>query len=166
MNDRNKENLKLPDYSFEKITDITPGFVRRAGANAVAFDLDNTVTHYGSLRLEPGIDKWLESMRAAGIKLIIVSNTITPRAYWFSKKMDSIPFIAPAFKPSSISLKLASKMLGEAPENILMVGDKVSTDVKAANKIGATSVKIVPLTKRRNTAMPEYAPFMTLSRAD
>ena len=64
----------IPDYSFEKLENITPGFLKEKNIDLLMLDLDNTISPYG--RHEPGASmiKWAAEMRDAGIELIIVSN--------------------------------------------------------------------------------------------
>ena len=134
-----------PDYNFDKITDITPADLKIMGVKTVAIDLDNTTVPYSSLRLEKGVKKWIDEMRENGIKVIIVTNALIGRSFILSKKMGNIPFIPLAFKPSPVALRIASFFLDVENEEMAMIGDQLFTDVLAANRLGAVSVKVEPL---------------------
>ena len=140
-----KEKSDMPAYNYGHITEITPEEIRGMGAKAVAVDIDNTSALFGSYTLEDGVREWADSMREAGIPVIIVSNTVGSRAYVIAKKMGGVPFVAFACKPLTAGLRIASSRLGVPVEKIAMIGDKISTDIRSANKAGAIPVKVEPL---------------------
>lgn len=138
-----------PKYSFRRITDITVEDLHKMGAKAVAVDLDNTTVIDSSYKLPEETHKWLDTVREAGIQVIIISNTIFTRAWFLGKKMGNIPFIAPAHKPHTKAIRKASEILGVELENLAMIGDQLFTDVISANKAGAISVKVEPMKKEK-----------------
>jgi uncharacterized protein len=155
---KNYDNFDA-DFYFDKITDITPYIVRKMGVKALAIDLDNTMLPYGGYHIEDSAKEWAEIMKKSGIPLIIVSNTVLSRAFILSKQLDSLPFVAPAFKPGTFCLKLAAKKLGIPVSEIAMIGDKSSTDIVSANRIGAVSVKVKPIKEKseNKVALPKPA---------
>ena len=72
--------LFTPTIVFERITCITPEFLGARGIRALILDVDNTLTAHGSQELPPDVAAWLDTMRAAGVKLTIASN-ICPAAW-------------------------------------------------------------------------------------
>lgn len=121
------------------------------GAKAVAIDLDNTTVGDASFRLKAPVRRWIAHVRAAGFPVIIVSNTITPRAWFLSKQMGDIPFVANARKPRTKALYRAAGKLNLHPSEIAMIGDQLFTDVMVANRVGAISVKVEPMGRDRFT---------------
>ncbi len=138
-----------PDYSFRRITDITVQDLRDMGAEAVAIDLDNTTVKDSSYSLPESTKKWLDNIKENGISVVIISNTTFIRAWYLSKKMGSLPFFSLAAKPHTRALRKASEKLGVNLENIAMIGDRLFTDVMAANKAGAISVRVEPMEKEK-----------------
>ncbi|MBR2303586.1 MAG: HAD hydrolase family protein, partial [Ruminococcus sp.] len=63
-----------PTYVFDKIVDITPEFMKRKRIKGVILDLDNTLTTHNNPIVPQSSMEWINSMKAAGIKLMIVSN--------------------------------------------------------------------------------------------
>lgn len=133
-----------PDYSFDKITDITPEHLREMGVEAVAFDLDNTTVDDASYHLPAEVKHWIEKIRKSGIKVGIVSNTFSFRAWYLSKKMGNIPFEGLARKPHTLALRRAAKKMKTEPSKVAMVGDQLFTDMLVANRVGAVSIKVKP----------------------
>ncbi len=133
-----------PDYEYKRITDITLDDLRNMGAKAVAVDLDNTTVLDSTLHAPGGVKEWLQTVRAAGFPVIIISNTYPIRAWMLSKKFGKLPWISFAEKPNTAAFFKASKMLGVKVEDMAMIGDRLFTDVMGANKAGAISIKVDP----------------------
>ena len=148
----NKNENAIPDYYYRHILDITPDKIKNMGAEAVAVDLDNTAVRFGSFRLEDGMREWTENMLSSGIKVYIVTNALLGRAFILSRQMCSVGFTAISLKPSTRGIETASRRLGVPVSKIAMIGDKLSSDVLAANRAGAIAVKVEPLSKSSGKA--------------
>ncbi len=131
-------------YMFHTVNDITPEIVKELGLEAILFDLDNTTVKDATLSTIPGAISWIKSLKAAGIKVAIVTNTPRIRAYWFSKAFN-VKFHAFAKKPLPFGLLRMSRKLNVDIEKIGMVGDQVFTDVAAANRCGAVPLLVDPV---------------------
>lgn len=44
------------------------------GARAIGLDIDNTIAPDGTFKFLKGVEHWLDTMRKAGIPVIIISN--------------------------------------------------------------------------------------------
>ncbi len=132
----------MPRYFFDKITDITPDDIFAMGGTAVGIDLDNTTVYDSTLTLFPGVSNWLKSIQAAGIPVIILTNTYTVRAKLISKKMNGLPYIANANKPDINCFRKAVSVTGTELSGFVMIGDQLFTDVQGANNAGAISVRV------------------------
>ncbi len=133
-----------PDYEYKRITDITLDDLYNMGAKAVAVDLDNTTVLDSTLHAPGGVKEWLQTVRAAGFPVIIISNTYPIRAWMLSKKFGKLPWISMADKPHTSAFFKAAKMLNIDVSDMVMIGDRLFTDVMGANKAGAISVKVEP----------------------
>lgn len=131
-------------YMFHMVNDITPEIVRELGLEAIAFDLDNTTVKDATLTTVPGAISWIKTLKEAGIKVAIVTNTPHIRAYWFSKTFG-VHFHAFSKKPLPHGIIKMSKKLGVDVHKIGMVGDQVFTDVAAANRCGAVPILVDPV---------------------
>ena len=88
-----------------------PGFLAAHGIKALVLDVDNTLTADNSQVLEHTVQAWLDEMRAAGIRLTIVSNNTAKRVRPFAERigLDWVPL---ACKPFTIGLRVARRRLG------------------------------------------------------
>jgi len=132
----------IPKYFFNRITDITPADLNDMGAKAVAIDVDNTVSYDGAFHLFHGVRDWVKRLKAAGIGVIILTNTYKFRAKLFSRLLGDIPYIAEADKPKERSFKKAAQMLGVDVSELAMAGDQLFTDIRGANNAGAIPIRI------------------------
>lgn len=133
-----------PNIKLDKITDITPEMLKRRDITALLLDVDNTMsTHHGKI-LTDGLVSWLECMRAAGIKLIVVSNSKRVRVEPFAGRIG-LDFISLACKPLPHGYLRAVKRLGVKRKNAAIVGDQIFTDVIGGNCLGVKTVLLTPI---------------------
>jgi len=101
-------------------------------------------------QVEPKIKETLTALKKLGLKLGIVSNTFVTGSSlerhleqlgildFFSVRVYSYEF--DFRKPDTRIFKVAARRIGEMPENIMFVGDRIDTDVKPAAKTGMRAV--------------------------
>lgn len=136
-----------PTYALKKITDITPAALKRRGIRALILDVDNTLTTHNNPVPAEGISEWVESMRSAGIKLLIVSNNKAERVTPFAE-MLGLRFVPNGAKPLPKGFKRAIAELraeGVPKNRIAAVGDQIFTDILGANLAGIRSVFVYPI---------------------
>ncbi|WP_411677660.1 YqeG family HAD IIIA-type phosphatase [Caproicibacter sp.] len=136
-------SLFLPTVSVGKATDITPELIRAMNANAILLDVDNTLALHGSQTPFPGTVEWAKQMRKAGIRLVLVSNNFQKRVEPFAAKYG-LPFLSLSLKPFPAAYHRAVRRLGVEPEEAVVVGDQIFTDVFGANWAGIKSILLVP----------------------
>lgn len=124
-----------PDFIFSQTTKITPQFLKEQGIENLLLDVDNTLTTHNNPEPGPGIDEWLDTMRANGIKMVIISNNNKKRVEPFAARLG-LPFCSMSCKPLPNGYIKGMKMLGGNRKNTAMVGDQIFTDVMGANLSG------------------------------
>ena len=137
-------SLFLPTVAVEKVTDITPKLIHDMNANAILLDVDNTLALHGSQIPFPGTVEWAQKMRAAGIRLVLVSNNFKKRVEPFAAKYG-LPFMSLSLKPFPAAYHRAVRRLGVEPKEAVVVGDQIFTDVFGANWAGIQSILLVPV---------------------
>lgn len=136
--------LLMPKYRFRSVLDITPDDLRKMGAKAVGLDVDNTIAPDGTLKFIDGAQEWIDSVRAAGFPVTIVSNGTIFRVGPIAKKFG-LPFVSLSMKPYTNGLYRAAKRMRVDITELAMLGDQLFSDVKAANRCGAIAVRIDPI---------------------
>jgi putative hydrolase of the HAD superfamily len=100
--------------------------------------------------VEPETKETLAYLKNSGLKLGIVSNTFVSSDS-LEKHMEQVgisEFFEPRLysyqfdfrKPDPRIFKIAAERIGEIPDNILFVGDRINTDIKPALKVGMQAV--------------------------
>lgn len=133
-----------PTYVFDKVGEITPEFLHKKQIKGLLLDLDNTLTtHNNPVPPQSSLD-WLDKMRAAGIKLMIVSNNHAPRVTPFAEQLG-LDFVSEGKKPLTFGYTRAIKRLGLEKRNVATVGDQIFTDVLGSNLKGIRSIFVFPI---------------------
>lgn len=76
-----------PDYRFRRAWDIPPEWLRDKGITVLLLDVDNTLTTHDNPDVADGVHGWLARMRAAGVRLFILSNNHPDRVEPFAEKL-------------------------------------------------------------------------------
>ena len=130
--------LITPEYVFADVTHITPAFLARMGVTALVLDIDNTLTADRSQELPAEVAAWLDEMRAAGVRLTIVSNGTPKRVAPFARKLG-LDFVCWAAKPLTPGLIVARRRLGVNKRQMAMVGDQLYADPTGAPRSGSSA---------------------------
>ena len=133
-----------PTWMVEAIYQITPEHCHSLGIKAILTDLDNTLIAWDNPDGTEELRHWLEGMQAAGIPVIVVSNNSHDRVSEALKFLN-LEFIPRALKPFTRGINQGVKRLGLTKDEVIMVGDQIMTDIKAANSAGVKSVLVKPI---------------------
>ena len=133
-----------PTYVFDKVGNITPEFLKEKHIKALILDLDNTLTtHNNPVAPQSSLD-WLDIMKSAGIKLMIVSNNHAPRVTPFAEQLG-LDFVSEGKKPLTFGYTKAIEKLGIDKKNVAAVGDQIFTDILGSNLKGIRSIFVFPI---------------------
>ncbi|MCX7783928.1 MAG: YqeG family HAD IIIA-type phosphatase [Meiothermus sp.] len=136
-----------PRARLKSVMLITPEWLRERGLRAVLLDLDNTLVPYKTYGEAPqGLLEWLQTLKDAGIQVMLVSNGSRGRVRYWREKLE-VPGFGPAGKPW-FGFRKALRRLALSPREVAVVGDQLFTDVLGGNLIGAYTVLVPPLSKR------------------
>ena len=133
-----------PTYVFDKVGNITPDFLKRKHIKALILDLDNTLTTHNNPVVPQSSMEWVNAMKSAGIKLIIVSNNHEPRVTPFARQLD-VDFVCEGHKPLTFGYTKAIEKLGVEKKYVASVGDQIFTDILGCNLKGIRSLFVFPI---------------------
>ena len=136
--------LFKPTFAMKNVLEITPEMLNEMGIKALILDLDNTLTTHNNPRPADGVAEWLNSMKAAGIKLLIVSNNHAPRVTPFAE-MLGLDFVPEGAKPLPKGYNIAVKKFGMPKSTVCAIGDQIFTDILGANLAGIKSIFVYPI---------------------
>lgn len=126
-------NFLLPDEYVNSVLEITPEKLHQQGIRGIITDLDNTLVEWDRADATDELIKWFESLREAGISIIIASNNNEERVRHFAEP-HGIPFIHRAKKPLGGAYYAALVQLRLRRHEVAMIGDQLLTDVMGAKR--------------------------------
>lgn len=136
----------MPDFALEKAYDVTVESLKKHGIKVVFVDLDNTLIAWNNPDGTPEMRQWLHDLQDAGIPVVVVSNNKYERVKRAVEKFG-IEFEAFALKPFTLGINRALKRFDVQPYEVVMIGDQLMTDIRAAKRAGLKSVLVKPLLK-------------------
>lgn len=142
---REKSGIRQPTAARDKITDLTPEFIKSMGIKAVLLDVDNTITSYISKEPFPGSIELIRKLESEGISVYIVSNNKSKKRIKAVAEKFDLPFVNVAMKPLPVGFIRAKAKLRVKFSECLVVGDQIYTDIIGANLCGMKSVLLTPI---------------------
>lgn len=115
-----------------------------AGVTCVLIDRDNTVVPRDTKRAPQSALAWLDELRSAGIGICMVSNNFHTAEVEASAAELGMQVVHHAMKPAPFAVRRALELMGSTPEQAVLVGDQVFTDVMAGNLAGVRPILVEP----------------------
>ncbi|MEF2245493.1 MULTISPECIES: YqeG family HAD IIIA-type phosphatase [unclassified Paenibacillus] len=134
----------VPKLRVNSVYDIDLEKLYAQGIRGIITDLDNTLVGAKVALATPELAAWLKTVEEKGIRVVIVSNNNADRVGGFSTPL-SLPFVYSARKPSRRAFKQALDLLRLKPEQTVMIGDQMLTDVLGGNRMGLYTVLVAPI---------------------
>jgi HAD superfamily phosphatase (TIGR01668 family) len=132
-----------PHIQLSEATEITKELLDEMGITCLILDVDNTLCLKKGKIILDGVMDWLDKMRNAGIKLIILSNAKPKRMEGIAKNFG-LPFVGTGGKPLPFGYKRAAKRMGVKTKNCAIVGDQLLTDILGGNLSGCKTILVCP----------------------
>ena len=134
-----------PGRLFMDYRAITAEYLSQRGIRLLLCDLDYTLAPRCVKEPDEQVHNWIASMHDAGITVMIVSNNRNPvRVERFCAPLG-IPYEGNAGKPGTRGICHAMERVGVTKKETAMLGDKLLTDMLAANLAGITGLMVEPL---------------------
>ena len=131
----------LPKVVTEKLTDLTPEWIRSRGITLLMMDFDNTIVPYTRNEPTAEMESWLKDMAQSDIQICVVSNSKRDRVKVFCDQYG-IPCITHASKPFSKGINECLKKFSVPAAQAALVGDQIYTDILGGNCAGVTSILV------------------------
>ena len=137
------------DYYFCTFKDASAAFLKDIGVRGIVLDVDNTLEPYENPKPGEHVIKWLGELNSVGIKAAIVSNNNRERIELFNEEI-CLPAIYKAGKPFKKNVKRAMAEMGTTPDETILMGDQVFTDIWAARNAGIRAILVPPIKDKRD----------------
>ena len=158
----------IPRRVFDRYGDITVEYLKEQNITLLLSDLDFTLAAKSTRRPDQPLREWIAALAEAGIGLMIVSNNRSgTRVTEFCADLG-VPYQGRAGKPSTKGLEAAMARAGADRAHTAMLGDKLLTDMLAANRAGVLALMVEPaggaVTLWQRVLHALQAPFKAVSR--
>lgn len=144
MNIINKLTATDVDFAFRKTVDISPEFLKKHRIQGLILDVDNTLTTDENLTPAKGIPEWVNKMKNAGIRMVILSNNRAERVKPLAEKLN-LRFVSKGAKPLRKGYEKALKIMGLHNSRVAGVGDQLFTDIWGAKASKIRAVYVSPI---------------------
>ncbi len=135
-----------PSLTVDSIRDITVELLDRNQIKGLILDIDNTLVPNHVADADDNAIQWIEGMKAAELKLCIVSNASKKRVIRFNDRLK-LYAVHRATKPGTRAFEKAARMMDFKNKNIAVVGDQIFTDVFGGNRVGMFTILVKPIDK-------------------
>ncbi len=132
---------------IDKLSDVSPLYLKDSGIKLIVLDLDNTLSPYGDFYMEKTVLKWIAKAKKISLEVVVVSNTWSLRGL-IARLIVKVPLFYMAMKPFPFALWKILTRYGYSPEDVCIIGDQLFTDVLMARLAGASFVLVKPLSSR------------------
>ena len=158
----------IPHQVFDRYGDITVEYLREQNITLLLSDLDFTLAAKSTRRPDQALRDWIAALANSGIGFMIVSNNRSgTRVTEFCADLG-VPYQGHAGKPSTRGLEAAMDRAGTDRAHTAMLGDKLLTDMLAANRAGVLALMVEPVggavTPWQKVLHGLQAPFKAASR--
>ena len=155
--------ILLPSYA-----DLTPQMLTERGIRLLLCDLDYTLAPKSVKTPPEGVKPWIDRLKAAGITVMILSNNRSGKRVNAFCHQLGIDYVGHAQKPLPKGLRRAMDKAGVTAGETAMLGDKLLTDVLAANLSGVIALMVEPaggaVTPWQKVLHALQAPFKAMAR--
>ena len=121
----------IPFAHAQSIYEIPTDFYKRNGVNLLIIDLDNTLDSYRLYEPTERAINLVNEIKSTGVTPVVVSNNTAKRVGKYAKGLG-IDYLCSARKPFSRKMRKFISSRGVKPEEAMLVGDQLMTDVLAA----------------------------------
>lgn len=130
----------VPARAEASLLDVDLVELWQEGKRLILLDVDHTIVKWRAEEFPEGIEEWVSQAKALGFDLCILSNTRNPERLARLAAKLQIEAVRDKFKPSPAMFRLAMIKFKRKPEESIMIGDQIFTDVLGANRCGIDAI--------------------------
>jgi HAD superfamily phosphatase (TIGR01668 family) len=137
----------IPDESHTSIYHIDLDCLYLMGYRNILIDVDNTIVPWNSNEINPELKEWVEKCNKIGFSIYLFSNNNSFRVEKLSKSLN-ISAIPKGGKPFTLAFKRALKYTDGRPDNTVMIGDQIFTDILGGNLLNLYTILVDPISDK------------------
>lgn len=133
------------DTEYMYYSELTVSRLKKQGITMIFSDLDNTLVADGAIEAPKQLVEWLTELSENNIKIIIVSNNKSEKRVKEFAQPLGLEYYYKAGKPNPRIYQTILEKHNQLPEETLMLGDRLTTDIYGGNKMGMYTVLVNPI---------------------
>ncbi|MGL5295646.1 MAG: YqeG family HAD IIIA-type phosphatase [Culicoidibacterales bacterium] len=133
------------DTEYMYYSELTVARLKKQGITMIFSDLDNTLVADGAIEAPKQLVEWLTELSENNIKIIIVSNNKSEKRVKEFAQPLGLEYYYKAGKPNPRIYQTILEKHNQLPEETLMLGDRLTTDIYGGNKMGMYTVLVNPI---------------------
>jgi HAD superfamily phosphatase (TIGR01668 family) len=137
-----------PHHLYRSISEIDLDALCACGIRGILMDLDDTLCPRDSGETPPAVRTWLQAA-ATRFQLFIISNNMSLVRVQEVAGDLCIPAIHRAQKPRRAGIRHAMAQLGLQRHELVLIGDRLLTDVLASRRAGIMAILVEPFEPER-----------------
>ncbi len=145
--DKRGISLCCPNKILSSITQVDIDDLIARSIRGVILDLDNTLVEWKHEEVQEAVMQWIENVKSRGLQLCILSNSLRGHRVFRLAEKIGVTAIGQAKKPLQSGFHRAMKALGTTPENTVIIGDQMFTDILGGNRLGIHTIMVHPIHK-------------------
>jgi uncharacterized protein len=137
-----------PVQATDTLLDVDLQELYDVGKRLLLVDVDNTLVEWRSEEIPDTTTGWINRAKELGFDVCIISNTRNVKRLEGLAQRLNIEYILGRFKPSTFMFHQALEKFNRKPEEAVMVGDQLFTDVFGANRSGIDAIWVRQMAPR------------------
>ncbi len=138
-------NYLKPSVYVTSVHEIDLDSLKEQGIKLIICDLDNTLVPHFTKFPTMQVKKFVDEVKKRGFEFVLVSNNTKKRVSFFAEKLGLDKYIANAKKPFPKSIRQTMEESNVKPQETVIIGDMIVTDILAGNFVHTESILVQPL---------------------
>ncbi|MGI6089946.1 MAG: YqeG family HAD IIIA-type phosphatase [Saccharofermentanales bacterium] len=140
---KNFRKQMMPDWYVTDLRRVDWSKLVERGIKVVMLDLDNTLAQHGSRSGDEYADEVIAAVKQAGLMPVLLTNARGERGYQFAEA-TGIAYEGRAGKPGTSGILKIMQRYQVTPDQVVLVGDQIFTDVLAGKRAGVFILLVKP----------------------
>jgi HAD superfamily phosphatase (TIGR01668 family) len=130
----------LPAHAANSLHEISLEALQAKGKRLLLLDVDNTLVQWKQENFSQPVLDWIARAKEMGFEICVLSNTRRVERLRRLSELLGVETVRGRFKPSRAMFRLALMKFRRKPEEAIMIGDQIFTDVLGANRSGIDAI--------------------------
>jgi uncharacterized protein len=141
----------VPAHAVSTLQEIDLDALWESGKRLILVDVDNTIVAWKTEEFTEPVLEWMARAKQMGFEICIISNTNrVDRLQRLADRLQ-VQVVRGRFKPSRAMFRLALIKFQRKPEEAIMIGDQMMTDILGANRSGIEAIWVRKMEGREFT---------------